>query len=229
MKYLLLISIAIAIVFSCTPPVVFDTAYPTDASDLIEIPFAYQGAFICDSDSSLIIINETNIIIRKEEYFRLSLKYVEEKEGCLISGDNMYVDNREECIPIVFENDSIVRGTIIENDTLFRMEPGSVARIYKGNVVISQELEDDLWAINLLALQENGDVIYKAITDKTKIRHVQQITATKELPSNRRNEPKYKVKPTMGEFDAMMKDEKVFVTCDYLTRVNLEQNYLFIN
>ena len=63
MKYLLLISIFIAIVFSCTPPVVFDTAYPTETSDLLEIPFEYQGAFICDSDSSLIIINKTNIII----------------------------------------------------------------------------------------------------------------------------------------------------------------------
>ncbi len=218
-----------AMVFSCTPPVVFDSAYPTDASDLGEIPFEYQGAFICESDSSLIIIDKTDIIIRKEEYFRLSLKNVEEKEGCLISGNNMYVDNREECIPIVFENDSIVRGTVIENDTLFRMEPGSVARMYKGNVVISQEIEKGLWAVNLLSLEESGDVIYKAITDKTKISNVQHITTTKELPTTKRNQPKYKVRPTMGEFDEMMKDDKVFITCDYLTRVNLEQNFLFIN
>ena len=229
MKYLLLISISIAIALSCTPPVVFDNAYPTDSSDLSEIPFEYQGAYICESDSSLIIINKQEIVIRKEQFFRLSLKNVEEKENCLISGDKMYVDNRNECIPIVFESDSIVRGTIVENDTLFRMEPGSVARLYKGHVVISQEVENNIWAINLLELQDNGDVIYRAITDKTKIRHVQQITDTKELPSRKRDQPKYKVKPTMREFDEMMNDENIFITCDYLTRVNLEQNFLFLN
>jgi len=229
MKNIILIFFSIVLVYSCTPPVVFDTAYPTDSTDLVEIPSEYQGAFICESDSSLIIIKEHDIVIRKEQYFRLSLKHVEEKEGCMISGDNMYVDNRKECIPIVFENDSIVRGTVIEHDTLFNMQPGSVARIYKGHVVISQEVEKNLWAVNLLELQENGDVIFKAITDKTKIGNVQQVTSTKELPTTKRNRPKYKVKPTMGEFDEMMKDDKIFITCDYLTRVNLEQNYIFLN
>lgn len=229
MKYVFIVSILFIAVISCTPPVVFENAYPTDASDLEEIPFQYQGAFICESDSSLIIIDKTDIIIRKEEFFRLSLKNVEEKEGCLISGNNMYLEGREECIPLVFENDSIVKGTVIDNDTLFRMEKGSVARNYKGNIVLSQEIENGQWAVNLLSLQDNGDVVYRAITDKTKIGNVRNITAAQELPTTKRNQPKYKVKPTMRQFDEMMNDDDVFITCDYLTRVNLEQNFMFLN
>lgn len=231
MKYTLSV-LVLAFVFwvaACTPPVVFNTAYPTDGNDLTEIPLEYQGAFICDSDSSIIIIQSSTIAIRKEQFFRLPLKHVEEKENCMINGDEMYVNDRKECIPIVFENDSIVRGTVIEVDTLFNIAPGSLARLYKGHVVLSQEVAKDKWAINLLTLQENGDVIYRAITDKTEVNKVSRITTTQKLEKKKKNGPKYLVKPTMAEFDELINNEKVFIICDYLSRINLEQQFYFIN
>lgn len=229
MKYIISTVILIWCVISCTPPIVFDKAYPSSANNLLELPMEYQGAFICESDSTVIIINKNSIANRKEQFFRLSLKNVDEKENCMISGDKMYVDDRKECIPIIFESDSVVRGTVIEVDTFFKMVPGSIARLHKGHVVISQEVEDGLWAINLLTLQDNGDIVYRAITDKTEIRKVSSITPAEQLSGYKRNGPKYKVKPTMAEFDDMINDDKVFITCDYLTRINLEQEYIFIN
>jgi len=166
MKYFIFILGLLTFMISCTPPVVFDKAYPVGEDDLYQFPVEYQGAFICESDSSIIVIDQSTIYNRKERFFRLPLKDVEEKENCMIVEDKMFVDNRKECIPIVFESDSTVRGTVIEVDTIFNISEESVV---------------------------------------------------------------YRVKPTLEEFDRLINNEKVFVDCDYLTRVNLEQNFLFIN
>jgi len=229
MKYFIFILGLLTFMISCTPPVVFDKAYPVGEDDLYQFPVEYQGAFICESDSSIIVIDQSTIYNRKERFFRLPLKDVEEKENCMIVEDKMFVDNRKECIPIVFESDSTVRGTVIEVDTIFNISEESVVRLYNGHLVLSQKMDLDKWSVNLLTLQDNSDVMYRAITDKTEIRSVSSTTPTEKLESKRRNAPKYRVKPTMAEFDKLINNEKIFVDCDYLKRVNLEQNFLFIN
>ncbi|MDF1697969.1 MAG: hypothetical protein P1U56_19130, partial [Saprospiraceae bacterium] len=82
------------LIASCSPPVVFDQPYPLNGADLLSIPSAYQGAFICESDSSLVLIQDKQIVVRQENYFLLPLKDVEEIEDCSIQGDEMYVSGR---------------------------------------------------------------------------------------------------------------------------------------
>ena len=207
---------------ACTPPVVFDQAYPIGEENLKEIPIHYTGSFICESDSSLLLIKKHEIVIRKENFFDLPLKYIEERDDCNIEGQEMYVSGREECIPLAFINDSTVRGTVIEHDTLFSMAVGSVARMYQGHVVLSQEINYDQWAVSFLSLEKNTDVKYRAITDETKIAHVGKITKMENITTIEDKDDRYKIKPTMKQFDELFNDEKVFIECEYLTRVFLE-------
>ncbi len=217
----------IVIVMSCTPPVVFDQAYPSDQEDLKSIPKQYQGAFICESDSALVIISDSSITLHREHYFNTKIKYVEEREECKIVDDKMYVSGRLECLPISMVNDSMVRGTFQETDTLFIMEQGSVARLYNGHLVINQKIKHREWAISLLSPEDGGDLTYKSITEKTKIKNVAKVTHTTDIKVNKGKKPRYKVRPTMKEFDELLTDDKVFIECEYLARVNLEG--LFLN
>jgi hypothetical protein len=211
----------ILLIVACTPPVVFDQAYPIGEEDLEVIPSAYMGSFICESDSSLLLIKKHEVVIRTENFFDLPLKDVDERDDCNIDGQEMYVSGREECIPLEFVNDSTVRGTIIEHDTLFSMGKSGIVRMYQGHVVMSQEIHDDQWAVSFLSLEKNTDIKYRAISDKTKIANVGKVTKMENITTKEDKNNRYKIKPTMKQFDELFNDEKVFIECEYLTRVFL--------
>ena len=220
MKYLGYTVLAIfAMIISCTPPVVFDQPYPTNADNLSAIPDEYQGTFICESDSALLFIEDRQIYIRQEHFFLLPLKDVEEFEECRIVGNEMYVAGRSECIPLEFLSDSLVRGIVLEYDTLFSLQETSVARLYEGHVALSAELMDGQWSVSFLSLEPNSDIKYRAITDKTRIKNIEKITVLENITSKDDKEERYKINPTMKQFDELFKDEKVFIECEYLTRV----------
>ena len=221
-KYVMLLIGMILTISACTPPVVFDKAYPLGEENLTELPANYRGSFICESDKALLVIDRNDITLRKENYFLLPLKDVEEREDCRISGEQMFVTGRSECIPLEFINDSIVKGIVVEHDTLFVMAEGSVARMYNGHVVLSQELKDNQWAVSLLSLEANSDIKYRAITDETKIKNVGKITSMENITVEGDKKDRYKIKPTMKQFDELLNDEKVFIECEYLTRVLLD-------
>jgi len=222
----ILIFLCILIPFACSPPVVFEQAYPTDQQNLTAIPFSFQGAFICESDSALVIINDQSIILHKTHYFNTKMKYVEENENCKIVDDKMYVSGRLECIPVTIINDTIVRGTYKELDTLFLIQEGSLARLHNGHLVINQEVKNKEWAVSLLSHEFGGDMTYRAITKKTKIKNVKKITRITDITVESDRSPRYKVKPTMIEFNKLLADDKVFIECDYLTRVRLDKPLL---
>ena len=221
-KYIILLLFSILASSACTPPVVFDKAYPLGEENLMELPALYRGAFICESDSALLIIDRNDITLRKENYFLLPIKVVEEREDCRISGEQMYVSGRSECIPLQFINDSIVKGTVVEHDTLFVMTEGSVARMYNGHVVLSQELKPNQWAVSILSLEDNLDIKYRGITDKTKIQNVGKITTMENITTENDKNNRYKVNPTMKQFDELLNDKKIFIECEYLSRVLLD-------
>jgi len=56
----------ILVVAACTPPVIFDKAYPIGEENLEAIPSAYRGVFICESDSALLVISDRDIILRND-------------------------------------------------------------------------------------------------------------------------------------------------------------------
>ncbi|MDF1697970.1 MAG: hypothetical protein P1U56_19135, partial [Saprospiraceae bacterium] len=128
-----------------------------------------------------------------------------------------------ECIPIEFLNDGLVKGIVVEYDTLFSIHETSVARDYLGHVVLSAELKDGQWAISFLSLEKNQDVKYRAITDESEIRSIDKLTHMENITTKEDKSNRYMIRPSMKEFDVLFKDEKVFLECEYLTRVQLSE------
>jgi len=213
---------AVLLLGSCTPPVVFDQAYPTDQKDQSTIPSQFQGSFMCESDSALVIISDHEITLHKSHYFTTKVKYLEQRKDCKIEDDKIYVTGREECIPIEVVNDSIVRGTYQETDTLFYMQEGSVARLHNGHLILNQELKPKEWAVSLLTPEYGGDLTFKAITNKTKLKNVRRITETTDITTNQDKKPRHIVSPTMQDFDKLLSDKEIFIECEYLVRVHLD-------
>lgn len=213
-------------IISCTPPVVFDQPYPPDAADLELIPLAFQGEYICESDSALVIISDKNITIHRTNYFQVPLSQIEQRNDCSIADDKMYVTGRHECIALDMVNDSTVRGIFEEHDTMFVMQPGSIARLYKGHLMINQEYRNNEWAVNVLSPQPQSDLILKAITQRSNINDIKKITPTKDITTSKDKKPRYIVKPTLKEFDELFNDKKIFIECEYLTRVKLQNPFL---
>lgn len=214
------------LIISCSPPVVFDQAYPSNQKDLDIIPRSFQGAFICESDSALVLITENNITLHKTHYFDTKKRYVEEREDCKIVDDKMYVTGRLECIPVTLVNDTVVRGIVKETDTLFVMQEGSVARMHNGHLVISQQIKDREWSVTLLTPEIGDDISFKAITNTTSIKNVSKVTHTTDITTDRDKNSRYRIRPTMKEFDELLADDKVFIECEYLKRVQLDSQFL---
>jgi hypothetical protein len=222
-----IIFLYIVMMASCSPPVVFDQAYPPNQEDLKSIPEFFQGAFICESDSALLLISKNYISLHQTHYFNTDMKYIEQREDCKIVDDKIYVTGREECIPITIVNDSLVRGSYTDTDTLFMIQKGSVARIHNGHLVINQELKPREWSISLLTPELGGDITYKAITDKSKIKSIAKVTRMADITTENDDSPRYKVRPTMKEFDELLAADNILIECEYLVRVQLEN--LFLN
>lgn len=222
MRFSIYISFVL-LVLSCHAPVVFDKAYPYDKEDLIVIPSYYRGSFICESDSSIIMINDRNITRHRNHTFVSKKEIIMEREDCKMEDDMIYIKGREICIPIIEVNDSIVQGMFTEIDTLFAMQEGSLARMHKGHLVINQEFSRGQWSVSLLTYQLGGDISFRAITDKSLIQNIAKITPTKDITTKRDRDRKYLVKPTMKEFDELLKDDKVFLECDYFTKIIIEE------
>lgn len=222
----ILILVLIVMVISCSPPVVFEQAYPSDQEDLKEIPSSFQGAFICESDSALVLISDNSIVLHKTHYFDTNVRHVEEREDCKIVDDKMYVTGRLECIAVTLVNDTLVRGIVKETDTLFVMQEESVARMYNGHLVINQQIKEKEWSVSLLAPEFGGNISFKAITNTTNIKNVKKVTHTTDITSGRDKSSRYRVRPTMKEFDELLADDKVFIECEYLKRVQLDPIFL---
>ncbi|NNF36230.1 MAG: hypothetical protein HKN68_19155, partial [Saprospiraceae bacterium] len=100
--------ICIAFIFTvllltnCTPPVVFDKPQPLGGEAVIEIPDVYQGLYICESDSTLIIISDHIVYAQHEHFFVISTEGLEEREDCSLMENEIYLPGKEMCIPIEY-------------------------------------------------------------------------------------------------------------------------------
>jgi len=212
----------ILIVFcACEPPVVFDQPYPQNRVDLEQIPKQFHGDYLCESDSSLVRIAEQNIIHESYYEFRSNIKDLEEKEDCTIRDNQIFIKGISECVPLKYINDSIVAGQYVMVDTLFKNRYNAFARIYKGHLFLSQKIKTEEWMVHFLTPVE-GDLIYRAIVDRSNISEIKKLTPVENLEKARNDSPRYRIKPTKQEFDKLIENKRIFIECEYLIRINLE-------
>ncbi len=222
MKYLIIYTAFIVLAISCSPPVVFNDPYPIDEDNLLTIPDEYQGLYMCESDSTLIHVGSTYIVSIESVKFTSHINDINQKENCAIVNDEIYLTERTECIPIKYINDTIVEGITNDIDTLWALSPQSVARNYQGNIILSTQMKNNEWSIDILSIDKYKNVMYRAINEASEIDEIEKVTPLKNITKLTDETPRYKVTPTQKEFDVLFQNNKVFPVCEYLIRVNSE-------
>ncbi|MDA9774200.1 hypothetical protein N9B82_04510 [Saprospiraceae bacterium] len=217
----LLVALVFMLFVSCEPPVVFDSPYPLGVENLEEIPTDFHGVYMCESDSSLIWISDQTIIHESYHYFQTSLERVRETDQCSIVDEMMILPGNNECIPLTYITDSIVRGEYIVSDTLFKNKKYAVARMYKGHLVINTKIEQNEWMIHYLS-PDDGNLYYRSIVDKSNLKQIARITEMEDITEANSKQDRFLIKPSMKEFDALFHNEKIFIECEYLISVEME-------
>ena len=216
-----LLLLILILFWSCEPPVVFDQAYPIGEADLDNIPNSFQGSFICESDSSIVHISDQLIIHESYYRFRSKLKDLEEREDCSIEDDKIFLKGMSECVPLKYINDSIVEGEYMMTDTLFKNKSHAFARLYRGHLFLSQKIKSNEWIVHFLT-PDGNNLFYRAIADKSSIKEIEVITPIEKLEQADSDKPRYRITPTLKEFDLLIDSPSIFIECEYLIHINIE-------
>lgn len=207
---------------SCLSPVVFDDAYPKGEESLNSIPDFVQGIFMCESDSTIISITDHGIYAWDVNYFEESIERINERETCTLIENEIYFEELQECVPVDFISEDSVKGEFITIDTLFEMSSKDIVKLYKGSVVLSHKLSKEKWVISLLSLDAHNNVYYRAINENSELESLAEITNMEQIDVDRNKEPIYRIKPSKAEFEKIFDRDDIFIVCEYLMRVNLE-------
>jgi len=213
--------IVLFLTVQCDPPVVFDQPYPLNEADLEEIPENFVGVYMCESDSSLIWISDQLIVHESYHFFQTSLARIKENENCSVEDGNMVLPGRNECIPLTYLNDSVVRGEYIVSDTLFKNKDQAVARMYQGHLVISTKLDKKEWMIHYLS-PDKENLLYRSIVDRSNLKQVEKVTPMEEITTDEDKNKRYIIRPSMTEFNAIFHNKAIFIECEYLYRVKVD-------
>ena len=219
-----ILSISILLLLcACVPPVVFNQPFPPDEDDLKTIPEKYHGIFMCESDSTLVIINETVIYAREPYYFEEKISYLEEFEDCQMIDGKLVMNATGEIVPVEFVGEDKVKGHFIEQDTIFELGEEGIVRPYEGSLLLSVSFKDNEWSINGLTREANGNIVYRAINEATDLELVDKITPLTEIErADVDDPPRYIARPTLVEFGRMFRNERIYIECETLIRVKFE-------
>ncbi|WP_235296434.1 hypothetical protein [Portibacter marinus] len=219
----------VMVMAACQSPVVFDDTYPKDVEALDAIPEVYEGVYMCESDSTIITINGQHILALEFNFFEESVQDMNRRVGCTLIEDEVYIDAIEDCIPIEYIGEDSIRGQYTTVDTLWKLSPYNEVKPYKGSLVLNQRIDKGEVIISFLSLDSYGNVFYRAINENSDLDAISEITDMEEIEVDRNSEPIYKIKPNRKEFDELFENEEIFIVCEYLMRVNLEEfpNYIF--
>ncbi|NNF32718.1 MAG: hypothetical protein HKN68_01330, partial [Saprospiraceae bacterium] len=124
--------------------------------------------------------------------------------------------------PIEYIDENTVKGYITDIDTLFIMDKGHVAKLYKGHLFLSKMIHKDEWAVSMLSHDSEGNILYRTITEDSSFKSIRRITPMEDITKPTDRKRRFKITPDERAFDLLIRDKNIFIDCEYLMRVNLE-------
>lgn len=224
LSFLISCFIVLMAIQSCEPPVVFEEPYLNDVAALKSFPDNFQGIYACQSDSTIILINDHTIYAESLVFFEESISKLSAKDNCTLIGDEIYISDIQECIPFEYISEDSIRGHYYLVDSLFHISSLNAVKPFKGHLVLIQYFSQDDWVLSLLSLDEDYNISFRTITENSDLDKLSQITNMEKVDNNRNSKPTYRVRPTKTEFEQIFEDYEIFIECEYLIRVNLEND-----
>lgn len=213
--------IAICMIISCKPNVLFQEAVPPGVDTISKIPANFQGVYMCESDSSRMYAEENVIYNETYRMFVTPISRVTEREDCSIVAGGLYLPGRKECIPFEYVNEDTIMAKIYSIDTLFSFKNTEAMKLYKGHLFMNYKNKLDEWVTYMITPMEDGAMNWELIDIPDKVKNVEAITHEYKTRKNKDDETMFIIKPTLVEFDRILRQDYM-TPCDILIPINLE-------
>ena len=211
-----LITVFLVLVIGCEPPVVFTEIQPHGFKPLNSFSVLYQGAYRCESDSSIVHINRNTVYKEKEYPFTLNRFAIDTMPDVVLEDDELFIPSKQLRLSATFEGDSIYSKMILR-DTIFTISEDQVLTRFKGHHILNFKMKENKWEIAILSLDDNANIILSITALPEDLERLKEITPVKDI--SRGDTIQYELSPTIYEFHQILKEELIFQSCDYYERV----------
>ncbi len=191
------LTIILAILVSCQPPVTFDKPQPADAKALNGFPKRIQGKYLSSRDSSILQIT-ANSLVRIYDYDqKIHISQLDSNQQLI--GDTLFDLNTNRGMAVKMEGDSLVQH-VKSSDTIFTINALNVLKKFKGYYFVNNLIPPETWQVQKIDLSQ-GILTLSGINKTEDIAQLKTLTETVQdtLP--------YVFSPTKQEFKKFIKNE----------------------
>ncbi len=222
MKKYSIIIVYLFLIYACETTVTFQQASPPDVAVINAIPDAFIGMYRCQSDSTLIVIDEQAVYSEQLIGFTTTKFRVNETEGCNIKDGGVYFRGIEECVPFKDLGDDRIYVELIDRDTLFAFREGECAKFYKGHLFINHLTQDNSWVTFLLTPQDHHQLLFEYLEIPNNPKAIEAVTLDyRPIAKPDEEEDFFMINPSLIEFEEFLQD-KFRVECEVLDLLNFE-------
>ena len=204
--------------YSCVPPVVFTEPQPQGYQPQSTFPIYFRGTFLCDSDSSIVYVNDKTIYKKRNYSMALTIAQIDSIEEATLIGDELFIESVNEPFPVNIINDSVF-ADIVLSDTLFQISKEQVLTQFRGHQILNTKLNDREWEVSILSLDYDFDLVLSGATYPEDLERLKEITPVTELSI--RDTMQYKLSPSVYEFSQILDEHLIFEPCDFYKRIAL--------
>ena len=216
MKSVFLILICLAFIQKCDPFVVFDSPQPVNKGIKDEFNEKFQGKYI-NEDSTFLIISKKTIIKKSQESFEILEDELDTMTLYTYDENYIYGPILDTARIVEKRNDTIM-GEYILKDTLFNISDKHVLKKFKGNYYMNLQQRDNNWEVVQLVLRSDS-LFINSIDKEKEIDLLKSITTVQEIKNDSTGKvERYVVKASQNEFKQIMKNES-FTDIDGWLRV----------
>jgi hypothetical protein len=217
-----LIILAALFALQCEPNVYFDTSMPPEVNAIEEIPNDFLGAYLCDSDNNVIYAENKLIYMMSYDQFTTTVEKINQTENCNLINGELYLPDREECVPFEYLTDNEIKVTLTSVDTLFAFRTDEVAKFYKDRLFLNVkgELEPD-WITYMISPLDHGVLHWERIDVPDDQEYLSSLTHNYEKIEYEELDDKYVISPTLLEFEEFLNREFT-LHCEVLIPINAE-------
>ena len=155
----------------CGPYIYFKSPQPDRKKNLSSFPANITGAYISDSDSSLLVIEPTIISKKRFEKMYMSMESYKEETGDTIVKDTSFIFTDNWLIEMTVMGDSVYVNSSREED-VFVISENQLLRKYRGYYFLNYKDSNDLWRVELIKLTKDtlefGDILTKEDIERIK-------------------------------------------------------------
>ncbi len=192
-------------VYACESPLYFEEPQPVNSKNKRKFKRNVQGSYLSLSDSSILVINNTEIIQYWNIITSIHKDQIDSTEG--IHFENGQLTFKEsKLFTLLNETQDSLHIQLKLDKTLFKISEKQLLRYFKGQHFLNEKATDGLWEVKILNLDQKGQLfIQKAFGGIKNIEEIKESTEVFEIKSDSNKLLRYAIKPNRKELKELLK------------------------